>query len=109
MTPDGIEADDWDHVHTLALALVNSDEKDEERRTRRQLLKYLQSLRVKYGDQASLLATAADYADDSMESERLLLRAFDVARQTSDRRDELFVALSLADLYIEEIEDISKR
>ena len=46
-----------------------------------------------------MLATQADYVEDPVESERLLLRAFDLALTRGDRSNTLEIALSLANLY----------
>jgi hypothetical protein len=98
-TSDGIAATDWDRVHELALAVVNADDSLDEESHRRELLKYLDELTSKYGELPSLLATCADYIDDRVEAERLLLRAFEVAKSIDDTRNLCEISLSLADLY----------
>jgi hypothetical protein len=101
-TSDGITASDWDRVHELALAIVNTDEASHEERHRSHRLNYLDELTAKYGELPSLLATRADYVQDPAESERLLLRAFEAATRTGDTLNLREVALSLADLYTSE-------
>jgi hypothetical protein len=102
-TSDGIAAADWDRVHELALAIVNAEEdSSEEIACRTQLLNYLDALAEKYGELPGLLATRADYIDDTEETERLLLRACDLAAQTGDTRNGCLISLSLAELYVSE-------
>lgn len=100
MTSDGISSEDWDHVHELAVAVVNADADEDTHRDR--LFAFLEALVRKYGELPSLLATRADYSDDRRESERLLLRAFDFAVARADRANIREVSLSLADLYATE-------
>lgn len=98
MTSDGISSEDWGAVHELALAAANAPD-DESERHREQLFACLRKLTSKYGELPSILATQADYLGDPGESERLLLRAFDLALTRRDRSNTLEIALSLADLY----------
>lgn len=102
MTSDGISSQDWDQVHELALALANARD-DEDAPYRERLLTYLRELISKYGELPSLLATQADYTGDSHESERLLLRAFDLAVGIQDRSNLREISLSLADLYLSDL------
>jgi len=102
MTSDGISSEDWGKVRDLAVALANaSDDEDEPHRER--LLAYLRELVSKYGELPSIVATQADYAGDPGESERLLLRAFDLAVGRDDKSNILEIALSLAKLYASEL------
>ena len=101
-TSDGIAASDWDRVHDLALLIVNADDPAEETSHRRALLNYLDELTNKYGELPSLLATRADYIDDPAATERLLLRACELATRIGDTRNVCEISLSLADLYVTE-------
>lgn len=101
-TSDGIEQADWDVLHDLALALVNTSDPEEEASTRKRLNDYLGVLTAKYGERPSILATRADYCDDPIEAERLFLQAFELSRASDDRRNMRYIALSLADLYCTE-------
>lgn len=98
MTSDGISSEDWGKVHDLALAAVNASH-DESDRCREQMLVYLRELVSKYGELPSILATQAVYVDDPAESERLFLRAFDLALARDDLSNVLEISLSLADHY----------
>jgi len=98
MTSDGISSKDWEEVHELVLAVVNASD-DEDGRHREQLFAYLRKLTSKYGELPSILATQADYVDDSSECERLFLRAFDLAQTRGDRSNVLEISLSLANHY----------
>jgi len=102
MTSDGISSEDWDEVHELALAVVNAPD-DESDRHREQIFACLRRLIAKYGELPSILATQADYVDDPAESERLYLRAFDLAQARDDRPNICEISLSLADFYASDV------
>jgi len=109
-TPDGISSEDWDLVHELAIEIVNATKEDEEAAYRRRLLDYLDELEAKYGALPSILATRADYVDvDDVPSRLdLLLRSYSSAVTRGDVRNQLYVALSLAALYVDELEDVAQ-
>jgi len=106
-TPDGISTEDWDVVHELAVEIVNANGEREER-CRAHLLSYLDELQEKYGERPSILATRADYVGDARSKEELLRRAYALAQARGDGRNALYVAHSLAELYIEEFKDASE-
>jgi hypothetical protein len=108
MTSDGISTGDWDHVHQLAVDVVNANgDVVQSNRATQVMRSYLRELRDRYGDRPSLVATEADYADSPEESERLLLRAFDLALQLSDVTNLKAIALALADLYATQLHDMT--
>lgn len=107
MTSDGINSQDWDQLHNLAVQVANASGEEEDE-LRSQLLSYLQELESKYGELPSILATRADYAEDSRDSERLLLRAFDLAVAIADTTNVREIALSLADRYSTDLFDVPK-
>lgn len=108
MTPDGISDKDWDRVKAAACDIANAACQDDDAlvsKHNRRIHRLLNRLRAKYGDRPSILATKADYTVHPRKSLTLLTRAYALAR---DRRDEwnlLFVASSIAQLYIEELAD----
>jgi hypothetical protein len=102
-TPDGILSEDWDHVHELALAIVNAAPGAEKERERQRLFDCLDELGTKYGERPSLLATRADYQSDRRAAERLFRRAYQLAQDSADVTNRLFVAHSLASLFIEDL------
>lgn len=104
MTSDGISSEDWNQVHELAVELVNAPD-DESEPVRQRLFECLRRLTAKYGELPSILATHADYVDDPRESERLFLRAFDIAQARGDRAYIREISLSLADLYVNTLRD----
>ena len=106
MTSDGISAEDWDHVHQLVLEIVNSEDDANEGTSRERLFVYLDDLTKKYGELPSICATRADYVEQPSESERLLLRAFDLAIGRSDESNLRSISLSLANLYARELPDV---
>jgi hypothetical protein len=100
-TSDGISVEDWDVVHDLALQIVNSPDSDKER-YRYQMLEYLAELEVKYGSLPSILATRADYLEEEDPArEELLLRAHALAAAQTDTANVVYVAQSLAELYLD--------
>jgi predicted DNA-binding protein len=103
-TPDGISTEDWDIVHELALDIVNTDGNECEQFKAR-LLKYLDQLQEKYGDLPSILGTRADYVDDVRQKEQLLTNAYVLAEACEDHLNELEIAHSLAELYVETLKD----
>jgi hypothetical protein len=102
MTSDGISHQDWDRVHELALAIVNASDAASEKKCRRKLFDYLDVLTTKYGELPSLLATRADYVEDRRVSESLLRQAFTNAVNLGDRKNCLYIALDLAEMYLED-------
>lgn len=103
-TPDGISTQDWDMVHELAVDIVNTDG-DEHEKLKVRLLNLLEQLEEKYGELPSILATWADYTDDLGRKEQLLTRAYVLAEARHDSLNELELAHSLAELYIENFKD----
>ncbi len=105
VTSDGISKEDWDRVHELAVELVNTDDEAEEEEVRTRLFALLDDLTEAYGELPNLVATRADYVDDPDESERLLLRGFDLAVARTDALNIRMIALSLAALYARDLLD----
>jgi hypothetical protein len=101
-TSDGIDGDDWDRVHELALEVLGATTEQETAACKSEMLSYLDTLEEKYGVLPSILATRADYIDDLATKESLLLRASALAEQRSDIKNTLEVTHSLAQLYIDE-------
>lgn len=104
MTSDGISTEDWDRVHELTLEIVNAF--DDDRKCRDDLFRYLDQLEETYGERPSLIAARADFVADRREAERLLLKAFDIAIGIGDSANICEIALSLADLYTNDVADV---
>jgi hypothetical protein len=103
-TSDGISTAEWDIVHGLAVDVVNASDVEKPRR-KGELLDYLKKLEVKYGELPSILATRADYLDDNDPArEELLLKAFSLAEARNDNSNVVYLAQSLAELYLERME-----
>ena len=108
MTPDGIEASDWDQVHELALEVVNTSAEGDEAASiaaSDRLRHLVDRLQEKYGPLPSLLATRADYVDRPEDREYWLLAAYAQAEHRGDSKNKAFIAESLASFYIEERPD----
>jgi hypothetical protein len=106
-TSDGISTEDWDRLHELVLEVVNTETGEaEERIWRARLLNYLEELEEKYGSRPSILATRADFiTDDVSVRQALLIRAYALAAEVADVRNQLLIASSLAALAVEELKD----
>jgi hypothetical protein len=104
MTSDGINDDDWDRIHELAVDIVNCSANEDqagEARARSALIVLLDRLDEKYGVKPSLLATRADYVDSAEEKQRLLMTAYSEAERIADHLNRQLIAHSLAEFYIE--------
>jgi len=107
-TSDGISGEDWAIVHDLSLKIVNAEAESEENIYTNQLLQYLDELESKYGAVPSLLATRADYVSDTNERSALFRQAYALAEASHDIGNLKEIAHSLAELYIEELQDPSE-
>lgn len=107
-TPDGISSSDWDLVHELAVKIFNAVEEEEKANCRRFLLEHLNGLEAKYGPLPSILATRADFIENLDRREQLLRRAYSLAESRGDGRNALYLAHSLAELYVEDFKNGSE-
>lgn len=107
-TSDGISTEDWDVVHALSLKVVNAEAESEENIYTQELLNYLDELERKYGVLPSILATRADYVTDMNERAAYLRQAYALAEATDDRINLREIAHSLAEFYIEDMEERSE-
>jgi len=106
MTPDGISTEDWKRVQELATRLANATEANDEvlhEASRQELLGWLRQLHSKYGELPSILATEADYVEETAERLALLTRAYELAEPRADSRNLMLIASSIAQIYIEEL------
>jgi len=107
-TPDGIARADWDRVHQLAVDIANASSVNEAQagaRATRELLAVLDELEERYGSLPSILATRADYLEDPRQQEQVLLQAHRLAQSRQDQRNLVWIASSLAALYVEVTRD----
>ncbi len=110
MTPDGISAEDWDRVRELAAEVANAttEDEDEAAEQRRRVIALLDELEAKYGVLPSILATKAEYSDDVLSGLALLERAFSLAVTRGDSMNQMLTSSSIAQVYIEELNDAGK-
>jgi len=110
-TWDGISDKDWDIVQDLAVDVVNAriagDLEDHEI-LRLRLLAYLDTLEATYGALPSILHTRANYVHDQGAREELLRRAYELAESRSDWTNALLIAHSLAEVYIEDHQNLDE-
>ena len=107
-TRDGISDADWDGVKERAFDLIAHHGDNDEGILRDRLLNYLVRLQDKYGRKPSILAARADFTVDDVERERLLIEAFEIAENGEDDQAMLYVAHSMATLYVEDAWSQSK-
>jgi hypothetical protein len=109
-TADGISKEDWDEVLDLSSKIANAASAEDEalgQLLTTRLLRVLDSLERKYGRLPAILATRADYIDDSREKIALFEEAWRIANDREDRFNLVLIASSLAVLQIEELNDTS--
>lgn len=110
MTSDGISTNDWEVVKEFAAEIANARCANDETTsdiTAQKLLRYLDHLEAKYGKLSSILATRADYTSDLRQRVRLLQEAYELARISNDRENLTLTAAALAQLFVEEVGDVS--
>lgn len=109
-TSDGIRAEDWEGVidfsAQIANAVISEDEILAETLTKK-LLGLIDVLERKYGKLPSILATRADCMDDPVERGILLEQAWQIASELADKANLVLISSSLAELYIEELGNLS--
>lgn len=109
MTSDGIITTDWEQVQELACEIVNTSSTGNEQASleaTERLLLLLDTLQEKYGELPSILATKADYLDDTTERVCLLKRAYERAGVLLDNDNLLLICFSIAEIYIDELTDL---
>ena len=72
-----------------------------------ELLRHLDDLETKYGRAASILATRADYTSDPQRKVQLFEEAYQRAKTMEDKVNMTYVASSLAQVFIDDIEDLT--
>lgn len=102
-TTDGISDEEWDVVKDFAAKIANLATQDKnDQSTVNKLLKYLDKLEGKYGRLPSILATKADYVNNSID---LLKEAYKKACLSNDAFNKTMIAESLAESYLEDLHD----
>lgn len=107
-TSDGISKEEWKEIEELAEKIVSADDSDDENLAReytRDIIRKLNNLQNKYGDLPSILATKADYVDDINQALIILKKAYEIAQSMNDKKNLTLISSSLAQKYIEELED----
>lgn len=105
-TPAGVPKEHWDKVHDLALVYANhmvAGAHERAENARRSMLRLLRAIERRFGELPSLLATRSDYVISTAYREKLLLRAFKLARRRGDSANRVLVSSSLASFYIEDV------
>ena len=109
MTPDGISTHDWEKVMELAADIANAVGAEDHvlsSKYTEELLAYLEELKATYGALSSILATRADYVAETTERLDLLKNAYTIAHKRGDTLNLTSIASSLAQTYIDDLQDI---
>lgn len=96
----------WENVTELAADIVNADAKNDAKAAlsaKRKLLSYLKGLQKSFGVHPSIVATRADYEKKPKRRVELYKRAFQLAQDIGDARNQTLVSSSLAQIYTEEL------
>jgi hypothetical protein len=107
-TSDGIPTKAWDRIHELSLHYANSvtaGQTATAEKTRRAMLRALNSLEARFGKRPSILATKGEYVKPTSRRRDLLLDAFDAARRRGDKKNITLIASSLAEFFADEVQD----
>lgn len=107
-TPDGISREDWAQVHQCAVDIANAalaDDAPWAEASRCDLFQWLDRLEDRYGALPSILATRADYTDDVGHRLTLYQAAYEAAAARGDVRNLVWIASSLAELYVEDVRE----
>lgn len=109
MTSDGISDADWSCVEESAEDIVAArmDGADHGLLVAN-MHSLLDRLKVKYGRLPSILATEADYVENSQYELSLLKEAYLSACEIGDTKNIAFIAASLSEYYLEGLIDIKK-
>ena len=104
-TSDGINKEDWKEIEELAEEIVSADDEHLAKKYTEDIIAKLNNLQTKYGDLPSILSTKADYIDNISKALILFKKAYEVAQSMDDKKNLTFISSSLAQKYIEELED----
>ena len=99
--PTGIDKSDWDLVHQMACDVANAAiMKDDVLMASKNaaMLYLLSTLRAKYGEHPSILATIGDYLDDPAERKTMYLMALSIAKDRADQKEVAEITDSLKGL-----------
>lgn len=111
MKASGTSESDWDRVRAIAADIANAACADDalsiSRHTGR-MHRLLNRLRKKYGDLASILATKADYSGRRTTKLLLFSQAYKVAKRRHDEANLVLISSSIAQVYVEELQDLRK-
>ncbi len=88
--------DEWNHVVRLAVLLSEAADCDSEKSARRRYFSFLRALLKKYGDDADILASIADFYIYDRPAVSLLKKAYACALKNGDRKNLTFISASLA-------------
>jgi hypothetical protein len=88
--PKGIDKLDWEAVHELACDVASAAMEDDEgllAAMNAAMIDLLSKLNAKYGDHPAILATMADYLDDTNDRRAWYLKALAIAKEQGDQAE----------------------
>lgn len=97
---------DWDKLTQLVIDYVNLFEVPQIKNSPTEqylekILNYLDELSEKYGEDVNIIATQAEYTENTTEKEKLFLHAYKMATNNKDNFNKTLISSSLATLYFE--------
>jgi hypothetical protein len=101
-TYDGIKDIHWNKVKSLAINITNVSGLDHNTaKFKMDLVNYLTELETVYGRLPSLLATKAEYIDDSKMQLALLKESYISACEINDSLNKTMISSTIAEFYLE--------
>ena len=90
----------WEELISIAVRLSSNDKWPEFKKHQRRFVRFVDYLRSKYGNTASLLATRADMMNRDSAKVPYLLKAHKLAVKCRDHKEMVYTADSLATIYV---------
>lgn len=109
VTSDGISDADWNIVRQCTEGIVQASSLGaDDSLLISNLFSELRKLEAVYGRLPSILATEADFTEDICREQSLLKEAYASAYELSDYKNMTYVSASLAEFYIERMQNLKK-
>ena len=91
---------EWGNVIELAEKLAFSQDILTERKARQKYFRYLSRLRKKYGPEANIIASAADFYKSNSKAIKALIDAYHLSEQNQDYKNCTWISSSIAHRYL---------
>ena len=91
---------EWNKVIELAEKLAFCQDILTERQAKQKYFRYLSKLRKKYGPEANIIASAADFYTNNSKAIKALIYAYHIAEQNQDYKNCTWISSSIAHRYL---------